>query len=470
MSRPKKRKGGRVTPKGTGAHEVAARRSGHGLSKPLGGPPLGGAAGPLPMSSAGAFDDGLDEPDVLALAGEAIAGGHPADLLVLASTFAEVAGDVPSEHRGRPGNPAPDEPDGEPPTWSEVVGELLSTVGPETTALLYALRPFASELWRKKITVELARRSTPTLPAWICSIDRPEVTDVWFRSHVLGDDDDVFMGVRWPTGQVLTFVVHIDHHSGGTVQDVLLAPTSVEAFLERFGGGDEAAATLTRVEAAAARARIEAAVRRWEMTWPGPVSDDWPSMRPMLSWLLSTMPEGVTVRRPDGLDEDGRDELVDLFMGSRHSEPVRDDEDTRTVVEHIVWFGSDYGVADPLRWSGRRIELLMLDWYPRKVVTDEDFLAKLPGVLASFVPFALERLGERDDLSEDLVSTFVEDARAAIVGATPEYLETIAGRVDPFGSDAGDPVQGLLDHLGADADEEMRAHLAELLASDDDDR
>lgn len=458
MSRPKQRKGGRVTPKGTGSNKGAGSDMAAGSntgatiaggpgglrslpSLDLGSGPFGSAADGIDDPFGGAlsgplgstWDDEYDEddPDVLSLAGDAIASGHPAELMVLASTFAEAVADA---GRSRPliAEVNPDDPDAE-ISWDVIVEDFVNVTRPETTALLYALVPLAPPEVGAVLVAELAKRSTPGLPEWIASIGDAEVADVWVRSAVLGDDDDWFLGVKWPTGQQLTFVVHTDHHAGGMVQDVFLAPMPFEQMHQILTGDGEGTVDQHPVDPADARMVLERAVQRWEMTYPPSLTDDWPIMRPLLLWLLSTLPEGGADPERAFVDDDTRNELIASFLSSSFSEPVRNDADAGLLVESILWYGCDYGVGDPLRWSDLRVELLMLDFFPRKVVVEEAFLAKLPAVLAAFVAFAMSRLGECEGLSPELVGELTAQVVEVIEEITPEYLELIAGGDDELG-------------------------------------
>lgn len=451
MSRPKQRKGGRVTPKGTGSATGPVISDGPGGRRPLPSPgigagpfgadpgsfddPFGGAlSGPLGSTWDDEYDDG--EADVLSLAGDAIASGHPAELLALASTFAEAVADA---GRRRPllAELDSDDPDSV-ISWDVMVDDLVEVTRPETTAILHALIPFAPPDVGSALSAELATRSTPGLPAWISRIGEAAVTDVWVRSALLGDDDDWFLGVQWPTGQQMTFVVHTDHHAGGMVRDVFLAPMGFEQMLELIGGEGEGAVDQHRVDPADARRVLERAVQRWEMTYPPALTDDWPFMRPLLMWLLSTLPEGGSDPDTPLVDDDARNGLIDTFLASSFSAPVRDDSDTRLLLDSILWYGCDYGVGDPLRWSERRVELLMIDFFPRKVIVEQAFLAKLPAVLAAFVAFVMERLGEREELSAALVGDLTRQVVEAIDDATPEYLELITDGDTDESDDDGD--------------------------------
>ena len=43
-----------------------------------------------------------------------------------------------------------------------------------------------------------------------------------------------------------------------------------------------------------------------------------------------------------------------------------DDRDGRGLLECLLWFATDYGPGDPLRWSEVSVEILLLDWVPAR--------------------------------------------------------------------------------------------------------
>lgn len=278
MSRPKQRKGGRVTPKGTGSTRrptpegsLASTPYGSYLDGPL----------TVPWADDDRDDDVVDgAAGVIAVAGDAIASGHPAELLVLTSTLVDAA----------------DDPADEDITWSSVVELFTGTVRPETTALLHALRPFAPDDWRKRIDAELAGRSTPGLPDWIARIADVAVTGVWVNrdeATEFADDDetDVFVVATWPTGQEMTFIANVVGRSKPVVEDALLAPVDMAAMSDTVAIEGDEPLELVAVDAADVRAFLEVAAQRWDES-SGEASEDWPSGRPLLRWLLSTLPEG----------------------------------------------------------------------------------------------------------------------------------------------------------------------------------
>jgi hypothetical protein len=258
VSRPKQRKGGRVTPKGTGPTRRPSA-GGPRTSTSYGGTGSAPLAGPL----SGSWEDDVDDelPDgaagIVAVAGDAIASGHPAELLVLTSALADAANGT-SEVGARGAGAGEDAI-----SWASVVEELTGVVRPETTALLHALRPLAPATWRERIDVELDGRSTPGLPAWIASIADVEVAGVWVRPDDADEGDrDVFLVARWPGGRGMTLIANLVGGPEGVVEDVLLAPADLAAMPGAVTSDAGDPVELVPVEVADARAFLEAAVRR----------------------------------------------------------------------------------------------------------------------------------------------------------------------------------------------------------------
>lgn len=74
------------------------------------------------------------------------------------------------------------------------------------------------------------------------------------------------------------------------------------------------------------------------------------------------------------------------------------------MLDSILWCANDYGPGDPLRWSDVRIEMLLADWLPRKVIaaTEGLALALAPALLRAFVRFVRDESAVRADLTARL--------------------------------------------------------------------
>ena len=204
--------------------------------------------------------------------------------------------------------------------------------------------------------------------------------------HVLGDGDNVNVAVRFAGGAELTAVVYIDHNMGTLVKDAFVVPESL-AELEVFMRAkvDDPDTVWRDLDLADARVRITEAIEMAAMTVPPFETDTWPVCRPIVEWLARRMPAGGTgYQRPEWSERD-QQRLADRFFASPFGAPL-DDADHRGLLESVIWFGADYGPGDPLRWSPVAVEIILVDWIPRKIVADAAYLSKAPGSAAGVRP------------------------------------------------------------------------------------
>ena len=71
-----------------------------------------------------------------------------------------------------------------------------------------------------------------------------------------------------------------------------------------------------------------------------------------------------------------------------------------------------YSTGHPYRWSTVRVEMLLTDWVPRKIVADAPYLAKLPDLLRAYIRYCHEREGIRADLTEERSRRSTSTSRA----------------------------------------------------------
>ena len=235
--------------------------------------------------------------------------------------------------------------------------------------------------------------------------------------HVLGDGDNIHVAVRFAGGAELTAVIYIDHNVGTLVKDAFVVPEAISE-LEAFMRSkiDDPDTVWRDLDLADARVRITEAIERSAMTVPPYETDTWPVCRPIVEWLTRRMPAGgVGYERPEWTERD-QHELADRFFASRFGAPL-DDADQRGLLESLIWFGTDYGPGDPLRWSPVAVEIILHDWIPRKLVADPPYLAKAPDLLRAFVRFCHAERGIRADLTDETI--------AAVDLYEPEYQRTI---------------------------------------------
>ncbi|MFZ5869182.1 MAG: hypothetical protein ACOYXW_01415 [Actinomycetota bacterium] len=268
------------------------------------------------------------------------------------------------------------------PTLDELVDSFVGVDYAETTAALTVLQSFtADELLAVRLGKVLQGRRQP-MPAWLTNLEAARVGRVMEMTHVLGDGDDYLLELLLPTGETLTVLVYVDHNMGGIVKDAFVIPDSLDAVQavvqEKI---DDPETTLADLDPAVARAEVERAIDWGARTVPQPQTDSWPAARPLVEWVLRKLPTGGQVRPTRVWSEEELASLREEFFGSPYAEDV-DGDDEHGLLEDITWYAAGWGSRDPLRWSEVRVEILLTDWIPRKVVADPRYLAKAPALLA----------------------------------------------------------------------------------------
>jgi len=102
------------------------------------------------------------------------------------------------------------------------------------------------------------------------------------------------------------------------------------------------------LDPADARVRIQNAIDTGAMVWPSVESDNWPQIRPLLEWLLRTMPEGGSGYDFERWSEAARWGLTHDFLESEDGAAIADDIRAE-LVEVLVAFGATHGVDEGAR-------------------------------------------------------------------------------------------------------------------------
>ncbi len=391
------RRGGRTTPKGSRPASAPGAGSGSGPGRVAGSSHRGRPAGP----------------PFLADAREALAEPSPLGLMTLASTLVQAT--TPQAADRFPGSVA-DRPD--------ATAVFLSFTDPDWPSLnalaLAASVVTADDELSRRLRLLVDPAAVEGAPAWLSDIDRITVTGVWRQTHVLGDGDNIMIGWAWPDGQAASAVVYIDHNVGTLVKDAFVVDEPLDDLLQAYRRLADPDMSWDPLDPAEARARIAEAISRADVTVPPFESDTWPLCRPLVQWVVGRLPTGGTVPEAEEWSEDARAGLVDLFLETDYSriDGLAADQ-VRALVDNLVWFACDYGPGDPLRWSPVSVEIVLADWYPRKVFAPtDDELRRLPDVLAGFVAFCHRHTSVREELTEETL--------AAVEEWTPAYLEAVA--------------------------------------------
>ncbi len=339
----------------------------------------------------------------------ALRSGEPLDLLAIVSGFLEV-----TDPRSRD----PFAPDEQRAGLADLVESFAGTPYAETTAALTAIKALATdEVLAARIGRELEDRRHP-LPDWLTGLRQAQLDpNVWLMTHVLGDGDDYLLGVTLPSGEALSALVYVDHNMGTVVKDAFVVPEPLEDLAIKMGTLiDDADQSLTRTDPATARAVIEAAIDSGSRLHPPLTSDSWPMCRPLVEWMLRLMPAGgMAPDRKEWSQEETAAVAAEFFASPFGA--ALDDDDRRSLLESVLWFCTGYATGDPWRWSPVTVEMLLADWFPRKVIAEPAYLVELPDLVRAYIRYCHQRNGIREDLTAETL--------AAVDHYEPEYLELI---------------------------------------------
>ena len=218
------------------------------------------------------------------------------------------------------------------------------------------------------------------------------------RTHVLGDVDELVIGMRLDGGRELTVAVQIDHNMLSSVADAGVVPDPIDKTLARVAESSSDT-DVFEMSLADARVWIEDALNKPTLA---PKTETWPLYRALVQWLVSRLPEGGEHRSPAG--EWGSDEeLCDRFFATGSAAPFADPGHRELLLELF-----ETGTGDPLRWSAARVENAIggtpfIDGnIPLEVVLDT------PDLLRAFVPYAHAQSGIREELTSRTLAAIDE--------------------------------------------------------------
>ncbi|WP_441962380.1 DUF6398 domain-containing protein [Mycolicibacterium houstonense] len=351
-------------------------------------------------------------PDLFAQINMALSDPDPLHLLSFVSSLLTVV-----DPRGRNPFARPDEtPDG--PTREELAAMFIDVPTPEATALLSVIAELANDddLLHARIRRELATRPSAG-PQWLARLSETSAYRTVRMAHVLGDGDNIMIGVHLARDHEITLVIYVDHNLGQLVKDAFVVPEPIADIVAKYQLiSDEPDVIWEELSLADARVLVEEAIAVGAITIPPMETESWPGCRPLIEWVTRGLPEGGSGCKRPQWDSKKLGQLADRFFASQWGRAL-DDADHRGLLDSLLWYGTDYGAGDPLRWSGVQVEILFMDWLPRKIVAPAEYLAEAPELLRAFVRFAHNESGVRAELTDQTL--------AAIDYYAPEYQNVI---------------------------------------------
>ena len=272
-----------------------------------------------------------------------------------------------------------------------------------------------------------------SLPQWASEVGESAIVGAAvMRDPVFDDGRTVLLESRHRDGATHALGVLIDKNLGGIAKDVLIAGSidDVERTMQAHADEQPVELVFERVEPGVAAGLIEDAIEMTDMTWGAPVDEDYWHGRALAVLRCDQTPGVILPEDPAEMPTAEREALCAEFLASPEGAGFAADGEEAWVASLAINFAADYAGGDPLRWSPVVVELFMADWVPRKVLTTEEFLARLPDALDAWVTFAARRRG-------------IPDAAAALTrAAIGEFTSEMCARAsDP---DVGGPSKQFL--------------------------
>lgn len=306
--------------------------------------------------------------------------GHPLGLLQLASFFVSM---FPRGER----------------SLADAVNGLAAWQCRETTALLAVVGELLvdDDALRERCRQEVVKRADH-LPKWIVGLRQVQVNRAACRTDVLGDGDELFVGLMMADATELTLGVILDHNVLSSVTDFVILAEPLEEVVARQLETLDSTASFEPMDLADARTWIDDGLR-WSALLQMSGSAEGREALLITKWVLAQLPGGGCGYQRTEWEEDVADDLLDGFLSSPAGAPFAD-VDYRVLLREL-W---DTGCGDPLRWSASRISDILRSRFndydlPLEIVLDAAAL------LRAFVPFAHGQSGIAQHLTDEAVAT-----------------------------------------------------------------
>lgn len=239
----------------------------------------------------------------------------------------------------------------------------------------------------------------------------------WKGTEPLGDQDLIILGFHSQGERAESFQVMIDHNLE-LLKDALLLPIPptelIAAWQERT---DEI--KFRPIAAQQASNEIAAALAQSDQLWVDPPwTDDFRAHRGLLRSRLRLLPMPDLPTPAEQPSEEARQAIVTKFMSSPEATALQDRSLSEIIAGRFVDFRIDLGDGEVFRWSPIVVEMLLVDWYPRKALPDMGEVEHVPEVLHAWIRYA----GRRRKLPEPLIQETLD----AIPQWLAEFKEAMA--------------------------------------------
>lgn len=310
----------------------------------------------------------------------------------------------------------------------------------ETDALLRVwAEMLGDDRLRERAQRELPRRRH-SLPEWLRRLDDVRPTRIVEGSHLLGDGDNIFIGVE-TAGRSFTIVLYVDHNMGTIPKDGFTVDRPIGEVVGRLhADADEHDIVVEELLLEDGRAKIAEALENESHLLDPIENDTWPGARALTRWMLRLMPDGGTGYAKQEPTDAEFDAIVADFRASEFAlgaSPELIDQ-----VRTLLNFGRYYSASHPLRWSPVVAEMVLLDLVPRKVIADADYLSGIPDAMRGLVRFAHKSTGVPAKYTAETlraIDQFEPEYRALIADdnrpGAPDIMRQLLAENDVFGTE-----------------------------------
>lgn len=388
-------------------------------------------------------DPDAEQPDLAAEFEQALADDHPLSFLAHASSFAQAMeprrdADLDEVMRARGMSTGDDESAvrAQLPELPDMLATFIDSGQRPMQALAFAVsRMRSDDLLRARVDRQLGK-AVRELPSWLQKLDQAQPTETLEAVDPVAAGTNLAIGVRLASGHELTVVGFVDFDLGTDLTDAFALDMSPQEYQELGKSLDEGFEHVP-ARPADVRARLTAAIDQGDHTVPPYETDSWPACRPVVEWALRMLPTGGELFADQTLTDEQLEATVSDFLGSAEAGELGSDPDTGTLADALLDFRQPQN--DPLRWSGKAVEIFLCDYGVRKFLAPREYLAKFPDVLARLIRYSHRVRG--------VSQRYTDDALQAVTAYTPEFHELLDDRGRP-GSNAlsmgGQAIMGML--------------------------
>ncbi|TQE42964.1 hypothetical protein EJK80_09430 [Corynebacterium phoceense] len=319
------------------------------------------------------------------------------------------------------------------PVGTTYFEELWGEDSPESTMALAVAAVLDPNDERKSRTQEILASREHELPAWAEGLTQASIGEVIESTQYAGDIVYYALELAIPGSEPVAVNVSIDlTETNGAIYDCFATALPLDAVRDVMRRNEDQERTMT-VPVAGLKKVLSNALYLDEITIPSHENESWPLNRPLLTWVISLLPDneapanGQTFAaaraRQENDDFSDRDKVLKEFL---KAEKLTGDD--RDAAEQLFEIASNYTMADLLHWSPLRIEIV-LDTIARKVIAAQDYLETFPLVLERLLVWSKKQIKRPADLHTRLMEELEEQHKnfAKEVTEEPEYAEGTIG-------------------------------------------